>query len=60
MRKLILELTILNIDDEEAYADVCSELVVEDFIGYSPNRSIRIISDSAFPDDARKDNNNDN
>ena len=59
MRTLILELTILNKEDEESYADVCSELVVEDFIGYKPYRSIKVISDSAFPDNTEKDDSND-
>ena len=44
MRKIIVEF-ILPESDEEDYADVCSELVIEDFLGIP----LRVLSDSGWP-----------
>ena len=44
MRKIVVEF-IVPADAEEAYADVCAELVIEDFLG----RPLRIVADTGGP-----------
>jgi len=44
MRKIIVEFIVPE-SDEEDYADVCSELVIEDFLGIP----LRVLSDSGWP-----------
>ena len=44
MKRKIIIMIELNEEDSENYSDVCSELVIEDFI--KTNASIEIISDN--------------
>jgi hypothetical protein len=46
MRKIIVEF-IVPASEEEDYADVCSELVVENFLGLP----LKVLSDSGWPVD---------
>jgi len=44
MRKIVVEF-IVPADAEEDYADVCSELVIQDFLGLP----LKVLSDSGWP-----------
>ncbi len=45
MRKIVIEFTVPEEYDED-YADVCTELVIEDFLGEEVASRIRILSDA--------------